>query len=216
VVDVGDDDLADLGLELAEDAVSPHLCHLVLIVLRGRDEVHRVRLEAVHQEEVDERHQALLAHRLRKGVLVAHREDVAVTPVVDGSEDYVGELLLALVVDSQLEQLGAGSVWPHLDAEPAGEIIMMRPHRQPLLEELLRHLGLYQVLVLGRALAHRHGRRSAPRRRDPGAREERSSPNKQLNSASAYCNLLFDCKLPDLPFRTSFKLREQQPSLTKL
>jgi len=56
VVDVGDDDLADLGVDLAEDAVRPHLCDLVLVVLGGGDVVHRVRLEAVHQEEVDEGH----------------------------------------------------------------------------------------------------------------------------------------------------------------
>src|SRR6266480_7635418 len=56
VVDVRDDDLADLGIDLAEDAVRPHLCDLVLVVLGGGDVVHRVRLEAVHQEEVDEGH----------------------------------------------------------------------------------------------------------------------------------------------------------------
>ena len=40
-------------------------------------------------------------------------------------------------------------------------------------------------------------------RRDPGAGEEGMVPNKQLNKAPAYCNLLFDCKLPHLPFRAS-------------
>src|SRR5205823_13033985 len=50
VVDVGDDDLADLGVNLAKDAVRSHLCDLVLVVLGGGDVVHRVRLEAVHQE----------------------------------------------------------------------------------------------------------------------------------------------------------------------
>src|SRR5947207_7690018 len=56
VVDVGDDDLADLGVDLAEDAVRPHLCDLVLVVLCGGNVVHRGGLETVHQEEVDEGH----------------------------------------------------------------------------------------------------------------------------------------------------------------
>jgi T5orf172 domain-containing protein len=75
VVDLGDDDLAHLRVDLAENAVRPHLCDLVLVVLGRGHVVHRVGLEAVHQEEVDEGHQTLLAQRLRKGVLVAHRED---------------------------------------------------------------------------------------------------------------------------------------------
>ena len=103
MVDVGDDDLADLGVDLAEDVVRLHLCYLVLVVLVGSDVVHRVGLEGVHQEEVDEGHQALPAQRLRKGVLVAHREEAGATPVVDGGEDDAGELLRPVVVDSELE-----------------------------------------------------------------------------------------------------------------
>ena len=38
------------------------------------------------------------------------------------------------------------------DAEAAGELIVPRPHRQPLFKEFLGYLGLYQVLVLGRTL----------------------------------------------------------------
>jgi len=40
MVDVGDDDLANLGVDLAEDAVRPHLFNLVLVVFGGGDVVH--------------------------------------------------------------------------------------------------------------------------------------------------------------------------------
>ncbi len=74
----------------------------------------------------------------RKLATYIHKaEDAAATPVVDGGENHIGELLLPLVVDPELEQLRAGAVRPHLDAQPAGEIIVPRPHRelQPCAED---------------------------------------------------------------------------------
>src|ERR1700722_2590463 len=49
LVHLGDDDLADLRIDLAEDAVRLHLLRLIEVVLGGGDVVHRVGLEAVDE-----------------------------------------------------------------------------------------------------------------------------------------------------------------------
>src|ERR1700739_2391801 len=65
LVHLGDDDLADLRIHLAEDAVGLHLLGLIEVVLGRRHVVHRFGLEPVHQPEVDQRHQPLLAQLFR-------------------------------------------------------------------------------------------------------------------------------------------------------
>src|ERR1700758_132708 len=76
LVHVGDDDLADLLVHVAENAVRLHLFGLIDVVFGRRHVVHDLRLEPVDQPEVDDVHQPLLAHLLRERVLVTHREDV--------------------------------------------------------------------------------------------------------------------------------------------
>ena len=94
VFTLGHDDLADLGVDVGEDPQPLHALRLQLVVLGRRHVVHRDRLVAVDQEQLDERHQPLLAQR-RGGVLVADREQAAPPPIVDVREDDVGELLAA-------------------------------------------------------------------------------------------------------------------------
>ena len=100
----------------------------------------------------------------RAGVnLAAHvGQQVQVTAIkLDRGEDDVRELLFVLAIDAELEHLGAGAVRPELDSQLAGNSVVLAPERHPLFEELSRYLGLHQVLMLGRALAHRLGRRRA-------------------------------------------------------
>ena len=94
----------------AEDAVSLHLLGLIDVVLGRRDVVHRVGLEPVHQPQVDQCHQPLLAQLGRVGVLVAHRQDAAAVPVLDRIEHHVGELLaVGVAEDGQLQHIRAGA-----------------------------------------------------------------------------------------------------------
>ena len=51
----------------------------------------------------------------------------------------------------------------------AVELVVLAPDVEPLLEQLRRHLGLHQVLRLGRALAHRLGGGGAARDADSAA-----------------------------------------------
>lgn len=99
LVDVGHDDLADLLVDVAEDAVRLHLLGLIDVVLGGRHVVHDLGLEPVDQPEVDQIHEALLTHLLRERVLVADRQDVAPMPVLDRVDDDVGQRILALAED---------------------------------------------------------------------------------------------------------------------
>jgi hypothetical protein len=54
---------------------------------------------------VDERHQPLLAHLGRVGVLVAHRQDAAALPVGDRVEDHVGEIIVADINQARIDEL---------------------------------------------------------------------------------------------------------------
>src|SRR5215472_9743855 len=65
---VRDDDVANLVVDIAEEAVRFHLLGLVPVVVGRADVVDRPGLVAVDQEEVIERHQALFAQRAVEGV----------------------------------------------------------------------------------------------------------------------------------------------------
>src|SRR5579875_1850410 len=134
VVYVGDDDLADLLVHIAEDAVRLHLFGLVEVVLGRRDIVDRVGLEPMHQPQVDQRHQALLPQSLFERVLVTHREDGAFAAILERREDHVGQFLVALTEDAELEQLRTGAVRSQLDTELFAKLVVLAPHRQPVLE----------------------------------------------------------------------------------
>ena len=109
--DVGDDDVADLVVDIAEQAMGLHLLRLVAVVVGRADVVKRGGLVPVDQEQVDQRHEALLAKGHIEGVLVADTEDVPALPVHDGREDDTGHLLAVgrrpRLDDPQLEELGA-------------------------------------------------------------------------------------------------------------
>jgi hypothetical protein len=53
-------------------------------------------------------------------------------------------------------------------SEPVLELVVLGPHRQPLLEQLLGHFRLDEMLMLGRAFAHRLGGGGASRRSQEG------------------------------------------------
>src|SRR6516164_183595 len=89
VVHLGDDNLADLLIDLAEDAVGFHLRGLIEVVLGRGDVNYRVGLEAVDEPEVDQGHQALLAELFGERVLVAHLKDAAAVAILDGIDDDV-------------------------------------------------------------------------------------------------------------------------------
>src|ERR1035438_7794176 len=110
-VDLRDDDLADLGMNIGEDAHALHpLCLKFVVLCRGHI-VHRAGIVAVDEEQLGYRHQALLAYR-RERVLVANRQDASPATILDVGEDHVGEFLPAgLVQHTQLQKLGAGRVW---------------------------------------------------------------------------------------------------------
>ena len=75
-VDLRDDDLADLGMNIGEDAHALHpLCLKFVVLCRGHI-VHRAGIVAVDEEQLGYRHQALLAYR-RERVLVANRQDAS-------------------------------------------------------------------------------------------------------------------------------------------
>lgn len=101
--DVRHDDLTDLVVDIAEQAVGLHLLRLVTVVFGRADVVDRRRLVAMDQEQVDQRHQPLLAQRRVEGVLIAHRQQVAAAPVHDRREDHVGQLLAPAGRDAQLQ-----------------------------------------------------------------------------------------------------------------
>src|SRR5690606_18518657 len=82
--------------------------------------------------------------------------------ILYGSKDEVRDFLLALI-DVEVEQIGARSVWTQLNPERGADVVMLCPHLQPIFEELGRQFRLDEVLELRRALAHRLGRRGAAR-----------------------------------------------------
>src|SRR5262249_47017860 len=88
-------------------------------------------------------------------------------PVLDRIDDHVRQLLLlaiaAFAEDAELEQLAARTQRPQLYTQLLAELVMLAPKRQPILQQLLRHLGLDEMLMLGGALAHRLSRRRATR-----------------------------------------------------
>lgn len=102
------------------------------------------------------------AQRLVEGVLVAHGEDAAAPAVLDGCEDHVGLLVLALAEDLQLEEFGARPVGMEGHAQGVGQTVVVPSEGQSFFEELLGHFGLDEVLVLSRALAHGFRRGRAP------------------------------------------------------
>ena len=83
----------DLVVDGAEEAARLHPLGLPVVVLGGREVVHRVDPVAVDEEELQERHQPLAAQAHVERVLVADREDAAPAPVLDRVEDDVGGLL---------------------------------------------------------------------------------------------------------------------------
>ena len=86
--------------------------------------------------------------------------------VFDGVHDHIRELLLAVAafaINAELKHVRAGACRPQLHAELLAELVVLAPHRQPFLQELLRHFGLHEMLVLRGALAHGLGGRRAPR-----------------------------------------------------
>ena len=92
-----------------------HLLGLIEVVLGRCHVVHGIGLESVYQPEVHDRHQTLLAHLGRVGVLIAHRQDAAAVPVLDRIEHHIGELLaVGVAEDGQLQHIRAGSPRPKL------------------------------------------------------------------------------------------------------
>jgi hypothetical protein len=90
----------------------------------------------------------------------------------DHVEDDVGDLFPACLGQRELEQFRARRVRSQPGSQRIRDLVVPGPHREPFLEQLDRHLGLDQVLVLRRALAHCLGGRRAPR----GGHESRIQP----------------------------------------
>ena len=156
---------AHLVVHVAEQAVGLHLLGLVAVVVGGADVVDRRGPVAMDQEQVDERHQALLAQGHVEGVLVADRSGCCGR---DGRR-WMAKITLATFSPAPVVRLSSSSsepavCGPQRHPQRGGQLMVLGPGRQPLLEQLGRHLGLHQVLVLGRALAHRLGRGGAARR----------------------------------------------------
>ena len=153
-----------------------HPLRLGQVVLGRREVVQRTRPVAMDQEELDEGHQPPPPDRWRR-VLVADREDAPAAAILDAGEDDIGQRFARVVPDAKLEQVGSGRVGPQLDADPARPTPVARPRREPPLEQPGRDLGLDEMLVLRRGLAHRlrRGRPSGDghqRRVEPVAADE--------------------------------------------
>src|ERR1022692_2676063 len=103
---IRDDDVANLVVDVAEEAVCFHLLGLVTIVIGRADVVDRPDLVAVNKEQVVQRYQALLAQGHVERVLVSNREDVAPPAIHDHVEDDVGDLFPACPGEVELQQLG--------------------------------------------------------------------------------------------------------------
>ena len=86
----------------------------------------RVDLVAVDEEQLDQRHQPLLAQGRVERVLVADREDAAAAAVLDRREDDVGHLLARPVEDAELEQLASRRVCGRsVHRELVGELVVL-------------------------------------------------------------------------------------------
>src|SRR5215470_6395982 len=126
---VGHDDMTNLVVDVAEQAVRCHLLGLVAVVVGRADVVDRPDLVAVDQEQVVQRHEALLAQGTVEGVLVSDGEDVAPPAICDHGEDDVGDLLPACVGEGELQQLRARRVRPESDMQRAWDLVLFRPYR---------------------------------------------------------------------------------------
>jgi len=96
--------------------------------------------------------------RLQRAVAVLRNVHIrpGVPPLVVAAPVELSTALPAEIFDEMVRQAA-----PQLHAQLLRKLVVLAPHRQPFLQQLLRHLGLHQMLMLGRALAHRLGGRRA-------------------------------------------------------
>ena len=120
------------------------------------------------QEELDERHQPPPADRRRR-VLVADREDAPSASIDDAREDRRWRASRRLRRRTRSSSRSDPAVCGRSSARILpGPVPVARPRGEPAVEQPRRDLGLDEVLMLRRALAHRLRRCGPPGRRHQG------------------------------------------------
>ena len=80
---IRDDDVANLVVDVAEEAVCFHLLGLVTIVISGAEVMYLSHFVPMNQEEVRQSHQVLLPQRKIERVLVANGKQFVAAPVLE-------------------------------------------------------------------------------------------------------------------------------------
>jgi len=92
LVDSRDNNEPGLCIDTVENFESLHPLRLVLIIFCRAQVVDRPDLVALNQEEVRQRHQSLLSQQEIEGVLISNGQQLVAMPVLNVSEDYIGDL----------------------------------------------------------------------------------------------------------------------------